>query len=52
MEKDKRKEIEARLREMIISSNQPRNENQSSGIKSTGAMVIRRRKGVQDLRIK
>jgi len=52
MEENKKKKIEARLREMLLSVNQPRNENRSPSVKSIGAMVIRRRKGVQDLRIK
>ena len=52
MEKNKIEKIEARLREMILSANRSGKEDSFSPIKSTSARVIRRRKGVQDLRVK
>ena len=51
MEKDKRKKIEDKLREMLTLENQPKNEKRPSGNKLSGVRVIRRRKGAPDLQI-
>jgi hypothetical protein len=52
MEKNKREELEAKLREMIVSADQPRSQSRPVRNKSMGARVIRRRKGAQDLKIR
>jgi hypothetical protein len=52
MEKNKREQIEAKLREMILSADQPQHESRPARTKSMGARVIRRRKGSQDLKIR
>ena len=52
MEEKKRKQIEAKLREMIVSADQPTKENRPFRNKPLGATVIRRRKGTGDLKIR
>ncbi len=51
MNVDRMKEIEKKLQHMIISANKFQNKNQQTKSKSSGAKVIRRRKGLPDLKI-
>ena len=52
MEKRKKELLEAKLREMIMSADQPRHESRPVRSNSMGATVIRRRKGAQDLKVR
>ncbi|MDD2389407.1 MAG: hypothetical protein PHP23_06715 [Desulfobacterales bacterium] len=51
MEETKRKQIEAKLYQMIAQADQAKNEKSSVNRKSFGVTVIRRRKGNPDLHI-
>jgi hypothetical protein len=51
MDENKKKKLEERLREMIISEDQKLNEKPRPKSKTSGAKVIRRRKGSPDLQI-
>ncbi len=51
MEEDKRKKIEAKLRQMIAAEKNSSEENRPAEVKSYGATVIRRRKGTPDTQI-
>ena len=51
MEESKRREIEKKLRELLMAQDQISNENQQVDSRLIGARVIRRRKGLPDMRI-
>ncbi|MDD2389408.1 MAG: hypothetical protein PHP23_06720 [Desulfobacterales bacterium] len=51
MEEAKRKQIEAKLYQMIVQADQAKNEKSPVNRKSFGVTVIRRRKGNPDLHI-
>lgn len=51
MDEEKRKEIEDRLREMIVSASKSQDEIRPNKSKPCGALVIRRRKGSPDRQI-
>ncbi len=51
MEEDRKRELEEKLRQMIMLENQPQEENRQAIKKLNGAMVIRRRKGTPDMKI-
>lgn len=51
MEQEKIKQIEARLREMLVAENRPRKESRQITNKPGGVRVIRRRKGAPDKQI-
>ena len=51
MEKNKRKQIEEKLRQLIMHDNQPQEKPKSTEKRPTGAKVIRRRKGTPDMQI-
>ena len=51
MEEAKRKQIEAKLYQMIAQADQAKNEKSSDNRKFCGVTVIRRRKGNPDLHI-
>jgi hypothetical protein len=52
MEENKRKKIEAQLRQMFVQEDQAQNSNHPVEARSTGVKVIRRRKGSPDRQIK
>ncbi len=51
MEEDKRKKIEARLRQMIAAEKSSSEESRPAEVKSYNVTVIRRRKGNPDTQI-
>ena len=51
MEESKRKEIEARLIQLLAENDQQKNENQPKKSIPSGVKAIRRRKGKPDLHI-
>ena len=51
MEENRKRELEEKLRQMIMLENQPRKENRQTTKKLNGAMVIRRRKGTPDMKV-
>ena len=51
MEEKKRKEIEARLIQLLAENDQQKNENQPKKSIPSGVKAIRRRKGKPDLHI-
>ncbi len=51
MEENKRKRIEAQLREMFATEDQSKNDSQPAKEKLCGVRVIRRRKGSPDRQI-
>jgi len=52
MEENKRKKIEAQLRQLFVLEDQSQNNNHPVQAKTTGVKVIRRRKGSPDRQIK
>jgi hypothetical protein len=51
MKESRKKELEERLRQMIMLENKPQEENRQAIKKLNGAMVIRRRKGTPDIKV-
>jgi len=51
MDASKRKQLEAKLYQLLAENDQSKNENSSVRSISTGARVIRRRKGKPDLQV-
>ncbi len=51
MKESRKRELEEKLRQMIMLENQPQKENRPTIKKLNGAMVIRRRKGTPDMKI-
>jgi hypothetical protein len=51
MEENRKRELEEKLRQMIMLENQPQEENRQAIKKLNGAMVIRRRKGTPDMKV-
>ena len=51
MEESKRREIEKKLRQLLMAEDSTPNENQQADSRLIGARVIRRRKGSPDMRI-
>lgn len=52
MEENKRKKIEAQLRQLFVIADQLENKNYTEETRNTGVKVIRRRKGTPDREIK
>ncbi len=52
MEENKRKKIEAQLRQLFVIADQLENKNYTEEARHTGVKVIRRRKGAPDREIK
>jgi hypothetical protein len=52
MEENKRKKIEAQLRQLFVIADQLENKNYTEEARNTGVKVIRRRKGAPDREIK
>ena len=52
MEENKRKKLEAQLRQMFVMEDQLQNKNHPVEMRTSGVKVIRRRKGAPDRKIK